>query len=79
MTTPARITLVLASDNPHKVREFRRLLADLPLDVVAPADVLGAPLKVVEDGDTFEANARKKGEAVAAATFALTLADDSGR
>ncbi|MCU0682388.1 MAG: RdgB/HAM1 family non-canonical purine NTP pyrophosphatase [Polyangiaceae bacterium] len=78
MTSAARITLVLASDNPHKLREFRRLLAELPLDVVAPAQVLGSPLKVLEDGETFEDNARKKGEAVAAATFALTLADDSG-
>lgn len=76
--TAARITLVLASDNPHKLREFRRLLAGLPLDVVAPAQVLGAPLKVLEDGETFEENARKKGEAASAATFALTLADDSG-
>ncbi len=78
MTAAGRITLVLASENPHKLREFRRLLAELPLDVVAPAQVLGAPLKVIEDGESFEENARKKGEAVAAATFALTLADDSG-
>jgi XTP/dITP diphosphohydrolase len=78
VTAPARLTLVLASANPHKAREFRRLLADLPLDVVAAADVLGAPPRVVEDGATFEENARKKGEAVSAATFALTLADDSG-
>jgi XTP/dITP diphosphohydrolase len=78
VTAAGRITLVLASDNPHKLREFRRLLADLPVDVVAPVEVLGAPLKVVEDGESFEDNARKKGEAASAATFALTLADDSG-
>jgi XTP/dITP diphosphohydrolase len=78
VTAAGRITLVLASENPHKLREFRRLFGELPLDVVPPAEVLGSPLKVIEDGATFEENARKKGEAVAAATCALTLADDSG-
>jgi XTP/dITP diphosphohydrolase len=78
VSAAGRITLVLASDNPHKLREFGRLLGDLPIDVVSPAEVLGGPLKVVEDGESFEENARKKGEAAAAATCALTLADDSG-
>ena len=69
--------LLLATNNPGKVREFRRLLAGLPYEVLAPAEA-GIELDVVEDGDSYDANARKKAEAFAAAGNCLALADDSG-
>ncbi len=73
-----RHLLVVATQNPHKVTELRALFADLPVDLVTPVEVLGHALDVVEDGATFEANAEKKARAVANATHAMTLADDSG-
>ncbi len=75
---PTRFTLIVATGNLHKLRELRELLVHLPIDVVPYKDVLRGPLSIVEDGDTFEANAIKKARAVAIATLSLTLADDSG-
>ena len=70
--------LVLATTNRGKVEELRALLADMDVLVLSADEVLKQRLHVVEDGDTFEANAIKKANAVARATRMLTLADDSG-
>ena len=69
--------LLLATTNPGKVREFRRLLAHLPLGIVTPHE-LGIALDVEEDGDAYAANASKKALAYAAAGGCAALADDSG-
>jgi XTP/dITP diphosphohydrolase len=70
--------LLLATKNKGKVREFRALFGDLPdLEVLAMDDVAALP-DVVEDGDTFEHNARKKALEIAEATHMLVLSDDSG-
>ena len=78
---PAKIggvrRLLLATNNPGKVREFRRLLAGLPFAVVTPHE-LGIALDVVEDGASYAENAAKKARAFAAAGRCLALADDSG-
>jgi len=67
--------LILASRNQHKIVELQELLAGLGLTILpVPAS---AP-EVVEDGETFQANAAKKAEAIAAYTQEWTLADDSG-
>ena len=73
-----RHTLLVATTNTHKLGELRQLLADLPLDLIAPTDVWRAPPTVVEDGVTFAENARKKAVSLARASGLLTLADDSG-
>lgn len=73
-----RNLLVVATENVHKLQELRAMLAGSPWDVRGSHELGVAVPKVVEDGLTFEANAIKKAEAIAAATFALTLADDSG-
>lgn len=70
--------LVVATRNKGKLEELRALLAGLDLDVLSVDQALRRELVVVEDGDTFDANAIKKAQAVAAATMMLTLADDSG-
>ena len=72
------LTIVLATSNHGKLLELRALLADLPIQFLATADVLGEKLTVVEDGATFEANALIKARAVCRATRTLSLADDSG-
>jgi XTP/dITP diphosphohydrolase len=66
--------VVLATSNKGKLRELRELLAELPIDLVTPPH----PIHVVEDGETFEENARKKAVAVADALALPALADDSG-
>ena len=69
--------LVIATTNPHKVEEFRDLLADVPFTLVSLSD-LGVKQDVAETGDTFEENAIIKARAYAEETGLLTLADDSG-
>ena len=71
------MTLLLATNNPGKVREMRRLLAGEPFEVVTPAD-LGIALDVAEDGEGYAENATLKARAFAQAGGCLALADDSG-
>jgi XTP/dITP diphosphohydrolase len=74
----AVLRLLLATTNPGKLRELYALLSDVPgLTLLAPDDVGGLPT-VVEDGATFEANARKKALEIARARGVATLSDDSG-
>ena len=70
-------TLFVATRNPGKLRELRRLLGDEPLELQSLLDRPDLP-EVVEDGATFEDNARKKALEIARATGHPTLADDSG-
>jgi XTP/dITP diphosphohydrolase len=67
------VKLVLASRNPHKVREFRALLEGV--EVAALPDEVQLP---PETGETFEANALPKARAAAHATGRVAFADDSG-
>jgi XTP/dITP diphosphohydrolase len=70
--------LFFATTNPGKLRELRRLVAGLPVRVVAPDD-LGRPIpEVEEDGRTFAENAAKKASAYARLAGMHALADDSG-
>lgn len=72
-----RTRLVIATTNPHKVEEFRAIFADVPCDLVTPAEV-GVTLRIDETGMSFEQNAVLKAIACAEATGLLSLADDSG-
>jgi len=74
---PSRPRLLIATGNPGKVREFRRMLEGAPFDLVTPADI-GLSLEVDETGDTYAANATLKAVAYANASGLLSLADDSG-
>jgi XTP/dITP diphosphohydrolase len=78
MTTSNIMSILVATTNPGKLTELRALLANLPVEVLTVADVLGQVQPVVEDGETFEANAQKKAREVAQAAQMITLADDSG-
>ncbi len=69
--------LLIATRNQGKVREYRDLLADLPLEVVSLADV-GIDYEVEETGATFEENAMLKARTYARLSGLLTWADDSG-
>ena len=68
--------LVLASNNPGKLREFARLLAPLGIDVVPQAE-LGIP-DAPEPHITFVENALAKARHASALSGLPALADDSG-
>ena len=69
--------LLLATNNQAKVREYRSLLRDLPLELVSPLE-LGITTTVSEEGESLEENARLKATALARESQLLALADDSG-
>jgi XTP/dITP diphosphohydrolase len=68
-------SLVLATRNPHKLREFGRLLAPAGIDLAPLPDHVRLP---PEDGESFEANAMPKALAAATALRRPAIADDSG-
>jgi len=70
--------ILLATTNPHKLEELRAILA--PAQLLSLTDLPNASSipEPVEDGDTFEANARRKASYYARATNHFCLADDSG-
>jgi XTP/dITP diphosphohydrolase len=69
--------IIAATGNAHKVEEMQAILAPLGIDVLSAKTVGGMP-DVVEDGDTFTANAVKKAVEAAHALGCTVLADDSG-
>ena len=75
--TLTRPRVVIATRSPHKLRELRELLDVDGVDLVS-LDDLGVQGEPVEDGLTFETNARIKARFAARATGLPALADDSG-
>ncbi len=71
--------LILASNNGHKVQEFRRFFADAGIDAeLITMREAGFTDEIAEDGTTFAENAYKKAFAVCKATGHIAIADDSG-
>lgn len=69
--------LFLASSNQGKLREFREAAQALGIAVEPVPNILNLPV-CVEDGATFEANARKKALHYSGLANGLIFADDSG-
>jgi XTP/dITP diphosphohydrolase len=70
--------VLVATSNSGKLRDFAGAAASLGVEVVPLPDFASLPT-VVEDGLTFEANARKKAETYSRyAAGEVVLADDSG-
>ncbi len=69
--------LLIATNNPGKLTEYREILGSLPLDLVTPA-MLELEIQVKEDGETYTENALLKARVYAKASGLVTLADDSG-
>jgi XTP/dITP diphosphohydrolase len=70
-------TLLIATNNPGKIREIKSILCGLSIKIVTLNDI-GVEINVEETGKTFEENAVLKAERVAFKTGYLTLAEDSG-
>jgi len=70
-------TLVLGTRNAKKRKEIEEILGDLGITLQDLSAYPSAP-EVEEDGDTFEANARKKATETAKAIGRWVLGEDSG-
>lgn len=69
--------VVLASNNPNKLREMRQILSPLGWTILLQKD-LGISVDPDENGETFEENSLIKAEAVMKASGLPAIADDSG-
>ena len=69
--------LLVATTNGHKLAEIRGVLVELPIAIVS-LDQFPDVTEAVEDGVTFEENARKKAVHYSRLTRHLTVAEDSG-
>lgn len=72
-------TVVLASRNPGKVEELRRILSAVVPDLtVLGSDAFADLPDIPETGETFAENAALKARAVCEHTGLIAIADDSG-
>ncbi len=69
--------LLIATKNPGKLKEIQELLRPFGIRVLSLAEVSPIP-DVVEDGDSFAANAIKKARDTSRYTGYTCMADDSG-
>lgn len=69
--------LLIATTNPEKLADFRRFMANVPIELVSLKDV-GITDKVEEDGKTYEENSQKKALFYASKAGLPALGDDSG-
>lgn len=76
-STPTKRTIIVATGNLGKMREFADVLAGLPVELKGLKDIPAIP-EPEEDGKTFADNARAKAMYYAKATGQWCLADDSG-
>lgn len=69
--------VVMATNNPNKLREAREILAPLGIEVISQREA-GADTDPEENGATFADNARIKAQAVYDIVHCPVIADDSG-
>lgn len=73
------LKLLAATGNKHKIEEFRNMLSGLNVKVeLLTPDAFGGIPATVEDGDTFEANAKKKACEASSYADMAAFSDDSG-
>lgn len=69
--------LIFATGNENKMKEIRMILGDLNYEILSMKEA-GIEADIVEDGKTFEENAKIKAKAICEIAGCLVLADDSG-
>ena len=77
LQSKTRKTLLIATRNEGKTREFKAMFSQLDYDIKNLNDFPELP-EVAETGMTFEENARLKAETISELTGEMVLADDSG-
>lgn len=65
----SRTEIIIATTNPHKLKEIRNILK---------VRTKGLGSRVIEDGKTFEENAIKKAKSIKLKPGQIAIADDSG-
>lgn len=69
--------VIFATGNANKMKEIREILGDLDIELLSMKEA-GIHADIVEDGKSFEENARIKAKAIRDLTGEIVLADDSG-
>lgn len=69
--------ILLATGNKNKIEEIKEIFTMEGVDILSIKDGIEIP-EVIEDGDTFLENSRKKALEIAKVTNMITIADDSG-
>lgn len=69
--------LLVASNNDHKIHEYREMFSPIGIEVVSPKEI-GVTGEAVEDGKTFEENSLIKAMFLAKFSDLPIIADDSG-
>lgn len=71
------LDIVLATNNKHKIEEYKELLKDLDVTITSLKDenIVSDP---VENGTSFKENALIKADAIKEKTHKIVLSDDSG-
>lgn len=77
ITPVTKPSLLLATYNKGKIREFRSILSGIPYEILTLTDC-GITKEVEESGETYEQNALLKATSMASLSCLLTMADDSG-
>lgn len=72
-----KIEIVVATNNQHKMEEFKELFKDLNVKLYSLKD-LNIDINVEENGDDFKSNSLIKAKAVKKLTDKWVIADDSG-
>lgn len=69
--------IFLATGNKNKIKEIEKIFNVDDIEILSIKDGIEIP-EVVEDGNTFEENSKKKALEIAKFTNMITIADDSG-
>jgi len=70
-------TIVIATNNMNKVREFKSLLGNENVEFKSLKDI-GYTKDIIEDGNTFEENAIIKAKTISLELGVIAISDDSG-
>lgn len=73
-----KTTLVVSTDNIHKIIEIRDIMKDMPINILSKTEAGFGEIEVIEDGNTLEENATKKAIEIARRARAIVIADDTG-
>lgn len=71
------IEILLATNNKHKIKEYRAILTNYPIRLFSLTD-LNITDDPVEDGDSYKENALIKAREISKYSNMIILADDSG-
>lgn len=71
------LKLVVASNNDHKIKEYKEMFNPLGIEIIAPKEI-NIHVDPDETGNTYEENSLIKAKAIAEFTSLPIIADDSG-